>query len=126
MYLAALQVFFSSWVHMRSWAQEISRSRADLRGNCVPEKGPVVLNFCAADFLGEVLSLLGWCFLLAPHCAFRCCSSGAVFHGRFNRHCLPIIESISMFVFFSLVSIFRGLHPDFYFHFTSVFESQPN
>jgi hypothetical protein len=37
-----------------------------LTGNSVPEKGLVALNFCAADFLGEVLSLLGWCFLLTP------------------------------------------------------------
>ena len=42
------------------------RCRADLTGISVPEKGPVALNFCAADFLGEVLMLLGWCFLLTP------------------------------------------------------------
>ena len=42
------------------------RCRADLTGICVPEKGPVALNFCAADFLGEVLSLSRWCFLLTP------------------------------------------------------------
>ena len=37
-----------------------------MRGNCVPEKGPIALNFCAADFLGEVLMLLGGDFYSPP------------------------------------------------------------
>jgi len=37
----------------------ISRCRADLTGIRVSEKGPVTLNFCAADFCGEVLMLFG-------------------------------------------------------------------
>ena len=35
------------------------------------EMGPVGLNFCAAKNRSEVLTLLGWCFLLTPHLVQR-------------------------------------------------------
>ena len=40
--------------------------RADLTGICVPEISHAVVNFCAVDFLGEVLMLLGGNFYSPP------------------------------------------------------------
>ena len=66
-YLQALQAVFCLFSYSAKRGLLISCGRADLTGISVTEKGPVALNFCAADFLGEVLMLLGWCFLLTPH-----------------------------------------------------------